>query len=61
MSEHSALAVSVGIDVCKAWLDVHVVPEGIEFRVANTKKGHREIARRLAPLKPVSRITSFDV
>lgn len=53
MSEHSALAVSVGIDVCKAWLDVHVVPEGIEFRVANTKKGHREIARRLAPLKPV--------
>ncbi len=51
MSEHSALEVSVGIDVCKAWLDVYVAPAGIEFRVPNTKKGHREIAKRLAPVR----------
>jgi transposase len=52
MSEHSALEVSVGIDVCKAWLDVHIAPHAEAFRVANTKKGHREIAKRLTAVAP---------
>jgi transposase len=38
----------VGIDVCESWLDVHVLPGGVSFRVANTKHGHRQLARRLA-------------
>lgn len=40
---------SVGIDVCEAWLDVHILPAGESFRVANTGPGHRRLKRRLAP------------
>ncbi|SMH26816.1 hypothetical protein [Mesorhizobium australicum] len=29
--------VYVGIDVCKAWLDVHVGAGGVEFRIANNR------------------------
>ena len=32
-------AVYVGIDVCKAWLDVHLHPTGQSFRVSNSKDG----------------------
>ena len=28
----------VGIDVCESWLDVHVLPAGKAFRVANTSQ-----------------------
>lgn len=40
----------VGIDVCKAWLDVHIAAEGrsIALRVANSAKGIGELKRRLA-------------
>ena len=38
---------SVGIDVCEAWLDVHLLPSGEAFRVANTAQGHRQLKRRL--------------
>lgn len=44
MSEHSAATdVAVGIDVCKAWLDVHILPADTVLRVPNTKKGHKQI------------------
>lgn len=40
----------VGIDACKAWLDVNIQPANTAFRVPNTKKGHKQI---LAALKSV--------
>ncbi len=44
MSEHSAPTfVDVGIDVCKALLDVHILPAETTLRVANTKKGHKQL------------------
>jgi transposase len=38
---------TVGIDVCKAWLDIHILPSEEAFRVPNTKAGSKEIIRRL--------------
>jgi len=38
---------NVGIDVCKAWLDVHILPCRQAFRVPNTSEGHRALKRRL--------------
>jgi transposase len=38
---------TVGIDVCKAWLDIHILPSEEAFRVPNTKAGSKEINRRL--------------
>jgi len=40
----------VGIDVCKAWLDIHVAAELRDepFRVANTPAGIAELLRRLS-------------
>ena len=32
---------SVGIDVSKNWLDVHVLPEDVSWRVPNTAAGIR--------------------
>src|SRR5215207_7613842 len=40
---------SVGIDVCKSWLDAHVLPAGMSMRVPNTAAGIRTLKRRLAP------------
>jgi transposase len=42
-------SVYVGIDVCKAWLDIHVLGAGRDagFRVANTDTGIAELLRRL--------------
>lgn len=37
--EASARGVYVGIDVCKAWLDIYVHPAGVKLRVANTRDG----------------------
>jgi len=37
----------VGIDVCKSWLDVHILPAEQAFRVPNTSPGHRTLKRRL--------------
>ena len=37
----------VGIDVCKAHLDVHLHPAGERFRVANDASGWRHLLRRL--------------
>lgn len=38
---------NVGIDVCEGWLDVHILPAGEAFRMANTSQGHRQLKRRL--------------
>lgn len=49
-SERSArIPVYVGIDVCKAWLDVYLHPVGRKFRVANDRVGLRLLKRELAP------------
>lgn len=49
MSEHSAPTdVDVGIDVCKAFLDIHILPANTVLRVANTKTGLKKL---LAALK----------
>ena len=49
MIEHSAtIEVAVGIDVCKEWLDVHILPVKTVLRVPNTKKGYKQL---LATLK----------
>ncbi len=38
---------SVGIDVSKARLDVHLLPEGRPFSVSNTSRGHAELLAAL--------------
>ena len=40
----------VGIDVSKASLDVHSLPQGIAFSVSNTETGMRELIEQLQPL-----------
>ncbi len=51
MSEHSASdEVGVGIDVCKEWLDVHILPAGTVLRFSNIKKGHKQLLSALKPL-----------
>ena len=43
-SEHCAKPHNdAGIDVCKAWLDVHILPAGTAERVPNTRKGHAQL------------------
>ena len=43
-------AVYVGIDTCKAWLDVYLHPIGRAFRVTNNKDGLRCLGAALAGL-----------
>jgi transposase len=45
-------AVFAGIDVSKAYLDVAVRPEEIEWRSSNTDAGAKEVAARLKELDP---------
>jgi transposase len=40
--------VYVGIDVCKAWLDVHLHPAGRQWRLANNRDGIRRLIRQLS-------------
>jgi len=52
MSEHCAVTEgAVGIDVCKAWLDIRVLPANTVERFANDKKGYKQ---PLAALKGLS-------
>jgi transposase len=44
--------VNVGIDVSKETLEVAVRPAGQRFRVNNDEKGHAEICKRLAKIRP---------
>lgn len=43
---------TVGIDVSKDWLDVHVLPAGKALRVANTAQGIRHLKRWLTRFDP---------
>jgi transposase len=45
------IEVYAGIDVCKAWLDVHIHPAGQDFQVENTAKGFKRLGKRLATAK----------
>ena len=48
MSQDNASSThDVGIDVCKDWLDVHILPADVAERFANTKKGHQALIRLL--------------
>ncbi len=38
---------NAGIDVCKNWLDAHLVPQGCSLRVGNDAQGHRQLKRWL--------------
>src|SRR5688572_2603501 len=40
----------IGIDVSKAELVIHVLPEGLAWTQANTPEGHARLAERLALL-----------
>lgn len=51
LEQSAAPRVYVGIDVCKAWLDIHVQPIGQAFRVANTRDGLKQLKRRLGDLR----------
>ena len=44
--------VNVGIDVSKEALDVAIRPRGQRFQVSNDDKGHAELGKRLAKLRP---------
>ena len=50
---NAQVRVYVGIDTCKAWLDVYVHPIGLAFRVPNAREGLKELKRRLAGLAVV--------
>jgi transposase len=43
-SEHCADTYNdAGVDVCKAWLDVHILPADVAERFPNTKKGQTQL------------------
>lgn len=46
------IARTVGIDIAKDHLDIHVLPEAIERQFANDAKGLRELMAWLGPLAP---------
>lgn len=46
----------VGIDVCKRWLDVHIRPSAVSFRVSNDNSGINELQARLVPAAQVGRV-----
>ena len=47
LKQETKVKSSVGIDVCKSWLDAHVVPAGASLRVPNTALGIRKLKRWL--------------
>src|SRR6185436_3395897 len=42
----------IGIDISKAWVDVHVRPDGVAWRFDTDGEGLGELVRRLKPLAP---------
>ena len=44
--------INVGIDVSKETLEVAIRPAGQRFRVNNDEKGHAEVCKRLAKVRP---------
>ena len=52
MSTADASAVFVGIDVAKDHLDVHLLPQGTAWRVANDEEGIADLVARLGAAAP---------
>ncbi len=51
LSEHDPMEeVYIGIDVSKAWLDVHIHPSGDDLRFTNDRTGVGEMVRKVAGL-----------
>lgn len=48
--QETGVQFSVGVDVSKAWLDVHLLPLGERLRVANSASGIRRLKTRLKRL-----------
>lgn len=46
---------TIGVDVSKAWLDVHCLPAGTSRRFSNDKAGHKALIKWLADT-PIARI-----
>ena len=44
----------VGIDVCKAFLDVQVLPQGLTLQMPNSTSGIEQLIEQLQPLAPIS-------
>jgi transposase len=52
MSKYRAVVKNdVGIDVCKAWLDVQILPAEVVERFPNNKKGFKALLARLKPFE----------
>ena len=51
----NAQQIFVGIDISKAWLDIHILPDGKSRRIANRPAGHRLLVRSL-PARRVGRV-----
>jgi transposase len=49
VEQRAAVECDVGIDVCKAWLDVKILPLNVAERFPNTKKGFKALAALLKP------------
>ena len=45
-------ATCVGIDVAKAHLDVHLLPDNTRLRVTNTPAGHQKLLKFVSPANP---------
>lgn len=45
--DNASINHDVGIDVCKDWLDVHILPADLAERFHNNKKGHQALIRLL--------------
>jgi transposase len=54
MTTSSSGALWVGLDVSKDFLDVHVRPAGLAFRLPNDETGIADLVARLQPLAPAS-------
>lgn len=55
MKDLSDTSTWVGIDICQAFLDVHILPTGERHRYENTTVGIKQLITRLKPLS-VSRV-----
>ena len=48
LEQETKVKSNLGVDVCKSWLDAHVVPAQTSLRVPNTAPGMRKLKRWLA-------------
>jgi len=53
LAPNAPLDIHVGIDVCKAWLDIYLHPVGLRFRLANDDGGLKRLKRELGGFRVV--------